>query len=305
MLPRSVQARIGDLAADHSSGAVEIATKAAGVLVLFAAEAEAEDVESFCRELACAGKVLIQAQPSMAPLFYLVNTVGAAVEGARDLDAARQLVRTTCEAFRTELGRRSESIAQQTLLLLFSVPVVLTHSRSSTVLAALQLAASRGLLDEVLCTESRPDYEGRTTAATLAEQGIRTTLITDSAAAHFMGRADLVLVGADSISKVGLLNKIGTYTLALAARDRRVPFYALCGTEKFLPSNHAYFCIAPQDPQEVWPEHPKGVEVLNLYFDVTPLKYLSGVVTEQGVLTRGELQDRLGQLKMHEMLLED
>jgi len=156
-----------------------------------------------------------------------------------------------------------------------------------------------------VCTESRPSYEGRTVAATLAQEGIRTTLITDSAAAHFMGRVNLVMVGADSVSRDGLVNKMGTYAIALAARDQGVPLYALCGTEKLLPIDYPYFRIAPQDPQEVWPEHPQGVEVLNLYFDVTPLRYVSGVVTEQGVLTPGELQDIVGQLKMHEMLLDD
>jgi len=304
MLPRSVQAQIGELAADHTSGAVEIATRAASVLLLFADEAEAEDEHSFRRQLATAGKALIQAQPSMAPLFNLVNSVVAGVQGARDLEAARKLVRTTSEAFRAELGRRSEMIAQRTLSLLPEGCTVLTHSRSSTVLAALQLAANRGRLAEVVCTESRPSYEGRTVAATLAREGIRTTLITDSAAAHFMGRVNLVMVGADSVSRDGLVNKMGTYAIALAARDQGVPLYALCGTEKLLPIDYPYFRIAPQDPQEVWPEHPQGVEVLNLYFDVTPLRYVSGVVTEQGVLTPGELQDIVGQLKIHEMLLD-
>jgi translation initiation factor eIF-2B subunit delta len=305
MLPRSVQARIGELAANHTSGAVEIATRAAGVLMLFAAEAEAEDESSFRRELATAGKALIQAQPSMAPLFNLVKTVVASVEGAPDLEAARHLVRTASEAFHSELERRSERIARQTLSLLPDGCVVLTHSRSSTVLAALQLAATSGRSVEVVCTESRPGYEGRATAATLAGQGVRATLITDSEAAHFMGRADLVLVGADSVSGDGLVNKMGTYAVALAARDRGVPFYALCGTEKFLPADYPYFRIVPQDPQEVWPEHPQGVEVLNLYFEVTPLAYVAGVATEQGVLAPGELQDRVLQLKMHELLVED
>jgi eIF-2B alpha/beta/delta-like uncharacterized protein len=274
------------------------------VLALFAEEAEAEDEERFRRELTAVGRALIQAQPSMAPLFKLVNTLVADVQGARDLETARRLVRGGAEVFRSELGRRSERIAQQTLSLLWEGCTVVTHSRSSTVLAALKLAAARGRLVEVVCTESRPGYEGRTTAATLAQEGIRTTLITDSAAATFLGRAGLVLVGADSISRDGLANKMGTYAIALAARERGVPFYALCGTEKFLPAEHPYFRIAPQDPEEVWPEHPQGVEVSNLYFDVTPLEYVSGVVTEQAILTHGELEDEVGRLKMDEQLLD-
>jgi translation initiation factor eIF-2B subunit delta len=305
MLPWSVQARIRELADDHTSGAVEIATRGASVLLLFAGELEAEDEESFRGELATVGKALIQAQPSMAPLFSLVNTVVAGVQGARDLEAAREVVRSKAEAFRAELGRRSEMIAQQALHLLPEGCTVLTHSRSSTVLEALKLAATCGRNVEVVCTESRPGYEGRAVAATLAQEGIRTTLTTDSAAAHFLGRVNLVLVGADSVSRDGLVNKIGTYGIALAARERGVPLYALCGTEKFLPRDYPYFRIAPQDPEEVWPEHPQDVEVLNLYFDVTPLKYVSGVVTEDGVLTPGELQDMVGRLKMDEMLLDD
>jgi translation initiation factor eIF-2B subunit delta len=304
MLPRAIQVQIAELAADHTSGAVDIATKAAGVLALFAEEGEAEDEQSFRRGLVATGKALIQAQPSMAPLFNLVNTLVAAVQGARDLGTARKLVRREAEVFRAELGRRSEKIAQQALSVLPEGCTVLTHSRSSTVLAALQLAMARGRLAEVVCTECRPGYEGRATAATLAQGGVRTTLVTDSAAASLLGRANLVLVGADSISRDGLVNKMGTYAVALAAKDLGVPFYALCGTEKLLPTDYPYFRIAPQDPEEVWPEHPEGVQVLNLYFDVTPLKYVSGVVTERGVLASGGLEDELGRLKMQEQLLD-
>jgi translation initiation factor 2B subunit (eIF-2B alpha/beta/delta family) len=157
---------------------------------------------------------------------------------------------------------------------------------------------------EVVCTESRPIHEGRAVAARLAEEGIKTTLITDSAVAHFMSQVDLVIVGADSVSRHGLVNKMGTYPIALAARAQGVPLYALCGTEKFLPSNYPHFRIEPKDPQEVWPGHPEEVTVLNLYFDVTPLDCVSGMVTERGILAGGELDEILEQLKMNEMLLD-
>jgi translation initiation factor eIF-2B subunit delta len=282
---------------------VEIAAKAAEVLTLFADEADAEDASAFVIQLASMGRALIQAQPSMASLFNLVNSVIFGVQEARDLESARGMATTTAKAFAAQLHARSENIAREALSLLGEGSGVLTHSRSSTVMAALQLATAHGHQLEVVCTESRPIREGRVVATSLAEQGIKTTLIADSAAGHFVSQVDLVMVGADSVSADGVVNKMGTYPIALAARAQGVPFYALCGTEKFLPTDYPHFRIEPRDSREVWPEHPEEVTVINLYFDVTPLTYVSGVVTERRILATNELDELLGQLKMHELLL--
>ena len=305
MIPETVAALIDELAEDHTSGAAEIATRACQVLIILAEEAEAEGADSFLEQLVTTGRALIQAQPSMAPLFNLVNSIVGSVEGVRAVETARNLARTCAEDFGAQLRLCNERIAQEALSLFPSGCRVLIHSRSSTVLEALQLAAARGHRLEVVCTESRPILEGRAVAATLADKGIKTTLITDSAVAQFVGSADLVVVGADSISPDGLVNKMGTYGVALAARVREVPFYALCGTEKFLPAGYPYLRIEPQDPKEVWPDAPQGVEVLNLYFDVTPLEYLSGVVTQQGILSLRELEEALGQIETHHILLDE
>lgn len=304
MIPRSVQSRIAELAEDNTSGAMEIAAKAVEVVALFADEADAENASAFVGQLVAMGKALIQAQPSMAPLFNLVNSVISSVPEASDLDSARRMVTTTTESFAAQLPARSEEIARQALSLLGEGSRVLTHSRSSTVMAALQLATAQGRQLEVVCTESRPNYEGRAVAASLAGQGIKTTLIADSAAGHFVSQVDLVMVGADSLSTDGVVNKMVTYPIALAARAQGVPFYTLCGTEKLLPTDYPHFRIEPKDPHEVWPEHPEEVTVINLYFDVTPLTYVSGVVTERGILAAEELDELLGQLEMHELLLD-
>ena len=304
MIPEAVAVPIGELAEDHTSGAAEIAVRASQVLVTFVDQSEAEDADSFMGQLVTTGRALIQAQPSMAPLFNLVNSIVGSVEGVRAVETSRNLARTCAEDFGAQLRLSSERIAQEALSLFPSGCRVLIHSRSSTVLAALQLAAARGHRLEVACTESRPILEGRAAAAILAGKGVKTTLITDSAAAHSVGSVDLVAVGADSISPDGLVNKMGTHGVALAARAQEVPFYALCGAEKFLPAGYPYLRIEPQDPKEVWPDPPQGVEVLNLYFDVTPLEYLRGVVTERGILSVAELEEALGKLK-HRDKIED
>jgi translation initiation factor eIF-2B subunit delta len=295
---------IRDLAEDKTSGAAELARDAAEVLVVLAKQSEARDLSSFLGELSATGRKLIQAQPSMAPLFNLVNRVLASLDGVGSLDEARQRVESTARGFEEGLASSGERIAAESLTLLADGCTVLTHSRSSTVLSALLLARSRGVEFEVVCTESRPLYEGQKVAEVLSEDGIRTTLITDASVSHVLPRADLVMVGADSISGEGLVNKMGTCGVALAARAHGVPFYALCGTEKLLPEGYPYFEIEARDPEEVWPGFPQAVEVLNYYFEVTPLEYVSGLVTEQGELTPAGLEEMLGGLKIHQILLE-
>lgn len=179
----------------------------------------------------------------------------------------------------------------------------MTHSRSSTVLRALFLAKDKGRNFAILCTESRPIYEGRQLAKQLTHQGIDVTLVTDAAVAHFMNQVDLAMVGADSISSKGLVNKMGTHALALAANARGVPFYALCGTQKLLPSDYPHMENELKDPREVWEDPPGGVTVLNYYFDLTPLEFVSAVVTEKGLLGRADVLKMLSQLQTHKLLI--
>jgi translation initiation factor eIF-2B subunit delta len=304
MTAPTVKSLIRDLAEDNTSGAAELARDAAEVLVLLAKQSEAKDLNSFLGELSATGRKVIQAQPAMAPLFNLINSVLCSMDGVGSLVEARRRLEASARGFAEEPASRGQMISEEALSLLSDGCTVLTHSRSSTVLAALLLARRRGLAFEVMCTESRPLYEGRKVAEALSKDGIRTTLVIDAAVSHVVPRADLVMVGADSVSRNGLVNKMGTCGLALDARAHAVPFYTLCGTDKFLPDGYPYFEIEARDPEEVWPGSPQAVEVLNYYFEVTPLEYVSGLVTEQGRLTGAELEVVLGGLKIHKMLLD-
>jgi len=290
------------MAEDRTSGSVELTRKGAEALLLLADQTTAQDTSQLLSELLSTGRELIKAQPSMAPLFNLVSAVVSGLETAKDVGEARRTLEATARRFSADLGVRRDKVALEALSLFSDGLTLLTHSRSSTVLGALLLAKERGRRFKVLCTESRPLYEGRELARELAEQDIETTLITDSAAAHFMSKIDLVIVGADSVSAGGLVNKIGTYGLALAAAAQGVPFYALSGTEKFLPADYPHMEIELKNSQELWEDHPPTVTVLNYYFDVTPLEYVSGLVTENGLLGHADVERMVGQLETHELL---
>jgi eIF-2B alpha/beta/delta-like uncharacterized protein len=294
---------IEDLAKDSSSGAAELASQGAAVLIALAESSEATELDSFVQQVAETGRLLIRSQPSMASLFNLVNSALWSLEPARNLADARQKVNQAAEDFTQELVSAGEKIAAEALQVISPGTTLLTHSRSSTVLRALLHVRSTGRDFRVVCTESRPLYEGRTLAEELSGADIPTTLVTDAGIGLVMEGVDLVIVGADAVSLKGLVNKVGTYGLALAAHTHERPFYSLCGTDKFLPEEYPYFEVERQDPAEVWPAHPPGVNVLNYYFDLTPLEYLSFLATEQGPLQVDELEQRLAELRIHEMLL--
>ena len=144
--------------------------------------------------------------------------------------------------------------------------------------------------------------EGITFATKLAQAGIRVTLIADAAMLSRIRATKIVLVGADSVSTSGLVNKMGTSMLALAAKSLKKDFYSACTTEKFLPARYQL----PQEPakpaKEITKKDVPNLAVSNYYFDITPLDWLTAVVTESGKLGPEELKQRLRQMKVHPAL---
>jgi translation initiation factor 2B subunit (eIF-2B alpha/beta/delta family) len=178
----------------------------------------------------------------------------------------------------------------------------MTHSYSDTVLNALLSAAMAGRRFQVICTESRPMCEGITLARMLGGQGVAVKLIVDGAILSRLPNVQMVLVGADAVSLDGLTNKTGTSLLALAARKFEKDMYALCGTQKFVPVGYRLPQESPKDPQEIMSATVPNVAVSNYYFDLTPLTWLTGVVTEEGTLKPAELRRRLAAVKVHTAL---
>jgi methylthioribose-1-phosphate isomerase len=148
----------------------------------------------------------------------------------------------------------------------------------------------------VFADETRPFLQGsRLTAWELVRDGINTTVITESMAGPLMraGEIDIVVVGADRIAANGdTANKIGTYTVAVLAREHKVPFYvaAPLSTIDLATPDGDRIPIEERDQREV--SHlgasrltPIGAKIRNPAFDVTPSRYIAGIITERGVFT--------------------
>ena len=136
--------------------------------------------------------------------------------------------------------------------------------------------------------------EGRRLAQKLAHAGISVQFGIDAAVSRFAPQASLALIGADSITRDGVVNKIGTTGVALVARAASVPCYVVCGRQKWLPSAAAVADPAQLKPsEEVWADPPTEVNVWNAYFECTPLELFTGIIAEEGVLTPEEVTRRL------------
>ncbi|MGB9612398.1 MAG: hypothetical protein ACPL7M_15600 [Bryobacteraceae bacterium] len=163
--------------------------------------------------------------------------------------------------------------------------------------AALEKAAAQGKRFSVCVTESRPVCEGVALARELAAAGIPVRLFADAAAGAIASEARMVLLGADAVSQDGVINKIGTWLLALAARERAVAVYGLLTSDKFVPADYEMPAEPLRDPAEIVAA-PPGVQVINFYFEATPLDLFQGLVTEEGVLEPDEVRKRLAMLRL-------
>lgn len=170
---------------------------------------------------------------------------------------------------------------------------LLLHCQSGTVTSIVKKAFREGKNPKVYSSETRPRFQGRETAKELALGGMEVTYIIDSASNFFMGDVDAVLVGADAIAGDGdLVNKIGTSLIALSARENNIPFYSCTHSFKLDLSGQEE-PIEERDPKEVWERPPRRVSIRNPAFDRTPAKYITGYVTELGVLKPAEVLQKV------------
>lgn len=229
------------------------------------------------------------AQPSMALVHQFaaraLAIADSSVERGDVPEDLRRNLTASCDAERDDLTRAVSDAAKVAAKLVTErEPWVATLSASAGVLAAMRELASRGRKVHALVAESRPLFEGRETARALVAAGIEPWLVTDAALPLLVSQASAVWIGADAVTDLGVLNKIGSYTLALAAREHGVPVWAIATRRKFMPASTASLRIREMPPAEVWDTPAPGVRPRNVYFEMVPHALLRGVVVEDSVL---------------------
>jgi ribose 1,5-bisphosphate isomerase len=275
------------IAEDRAHGADYLGDRAIEALGRFAETHPAVTVE----ELRCAlwgyAGTLARVRPSMAPLTNKVAAVMSELPVNGTLGGLRVAVADASKRILSESASRRRRLVGFAAEALKDARCVFTYSSSSTVMDVLQALGPR----RVIVTEGRPLYEGRGVASQLESQGFNVTLIIDAAAAMYVGEADAILVGADSVLHGGgFVNKVGSRLLALAARERGVPFYVVADTMKLDVAHYLGrgLDLEEKEPEEVW-DAPMGVHVANPYFEETPGSLVTLYVTERGPMGPGEL----------------
>ncbi len=178
--------------------------------------------------------------------------------------------------YETDLQSVSQLICKNALPYLIDIKSLVTISNSATLLELLS-----GLYKDVkiIVCESRPLNEGRLFAHNAAKKGFNTKLITESSIAAEVEKCDCVVIGADSILKCGdVINKVGSYTLAVAAKHFNKPFYVVASKAKKKRNNS--FTVKEHLPQEIWKNSPKEVSISNFYFERIPKELITKIITE-------------------------
>ena len=289
-MQREVERIRNDIKRLRIQGARNVAKAAMAAMGIIARKSKAKSREELVNELLVAADELASTRPTEPMLRNALRALFADVRKSKgDVAALRKLVEMEELEYFKRMKEDGERIAEYGGRELSGSSVILTHCHSSLVVSILERAneLSKGI--EVICTETRPKFQGLITARQLSGAGVKVTLIVDSAVSHFMKDVDSVLVGADAITSKGdLINKIGTCGIAMIAHEHGVNMYSAAETFKFDPITlwGGIEKIEERSPEEIAnPKRLKGVEIRNPAFDVTPARYLTAYITEMGVVT--------------------
>jgi methylthioribose-1-phosphate isomerase len=257
-------------------------------------------------------------RPTAVNLFWAIEqmkqTVAVAAQGGCSVDEITQRLEAAARRIHDDDVQSCRDMGAHGATLVPQDARILTHCNAGalatagygTALGVIRAAVAQGKNVAVLADETRPFLQGaRLTAWELVRDGIKTTVITDNMAGSMMrlGDVDLVVVGADRIAANGdVANKIGTYSVAVLAREHDIPFYvaAPLSTIDLDTPDGSRIPIEQRSDREV--THvgssrltPEGAQIRNPAFDVTPAKYITAIVTERGI-ARAPYGDSLAQL---------
>src|ERR1700732_743624 len=285
-------------------GAPAIGVAAAMGIALAVKNSKAETVGDLKRDFNQACDVIGKTRPTAVNLFWAIRRMQEKLERIRirPLAQIKQILIEEAQRMHAEDIAANQAMGRHGATLMPSEGGVLTHCNAGalatcgygTALGVIRAAVEQGKKIHVFADETRPFLQGsRLTAWELMKDSIPTTVISDNMAGAMMkqGKINAVVVGADRIAANGdVANKVGTYSVAVLAKEHDIPFYvaAPLSTVDFETPDGSGIPIEQRDGKEV--THiagkqmvPDGVQVENPAFDVTPAKYVTAIVTERGI----------------------
>lgn len=285
-------------------GGPAIGVAAAMAIALAAHNSKAKDLQEFKAEMELVSHTIASTRPTAVNLFWAIERMNKKIATEKSLNLAelKDILKQEAISIAQEDEEANRRMGVNGATLISSGDSILTHCNSGalatagygTGLGVIKTAHQQGKNIHVYVDETRPFLQGtRLTAWELLQEGIPMTLITDNMAGHFMfkRKVNKVIVGADRIAANGdVANKVGTYSLAVLAKENGLPFYvaAPLSTIDFNIASGEEIIIEERDPQEVTHFQgqrvaPNNVTAANPGFDVTPNSYISAIITEKGI----------------------
>ena len=295
-------------------GAPSIGVAGGYGVALGALEIEAKSTDEFLEKLRGISQTLAATRPTARNLFRAIDRMEQVAAAGVDIEQTKRALIDQAVKIHSEEVAATKRLSQLGAELIQDGFTILTHCNAGplattgygTALGVIKWAKEQGKKIKVVATETRPLLQGaRITTWELKKADIPVTLITDSMAGYFIsrGKINCVIVGADRIAANGdTANKIGTYSLAVLAKENDIPFYIAAPTstiDQSLASGEE-IPIEQRSPSEVTHIQgvsiaPKGIDVANPAFDVTPSKYITAIITERGII-RGNYGEGIGKL---------
>jgi len=188
----------------------------------------------------------------------------------------------------THFDQAQDKINKEVLKIIKSNDIIFTHCHSTNVTHSLINAIKKGKKFQVYNTETRPLFQGRKTARELKKNKIKVTMFIDSAMAIALEKkqgtkkVSKIFIGADALTKKGVINKVGSGMLAELAKKHKIPLYVIADSWKYTPKNIG---IEQRELNEVWDQAPKNIKIKNPAFEFVPKKLITKIVTEHGTQT--------------------
>ncbi len=289
-------------------GAPAIGVAAAMGMALATIEYKFLPIEKFLKSMDEAAHLIKSTRPTASNLFWAVDRMWKIIASTNEMPPViSELVVEEAKIMAQEDINVNKSIGKNGADLLEDGDTVLTHCNAGslatvqygTALAPIRTAIEQGKDIRVIADETRPRLQGaQLTAYECHYDKIPVKVISDTSSGLMMmlGKIDKVIVGTDRVTSDAVFNKIGTYLVALAAKDNKIPFYVAAPSSTLsLNETIGDVTIEQRDSREVSDVLgkvqivPDGVECLNYAFDITPFRLLTGIITEHGVFTQEEL----------------
>lgn len=290
-------------------GAPAIGVTAAMGLALAAKRSKHRDNKLLLLDLEKAAEIIRATRPTARNLFWAVERMLRRAKEVADWGGdVREALVAEAQLMADEDIEANHRIGSSGAALIDDGDTILTHCNTGTMatvsygtaFGVIRTAVSQGKKVDVIATESRPRLQGaRITVYEALSDKIPVTLIVDGAVGIAMskGMVNKVIVGADRVTKTAVINKVGTFMIALAAKRHGIPFYSAAPTTTLdLAGESAAVSIEERDPSEVREIRgkritPKDVKVFNPAFDVTPLELVTAVITDRGVFSHEQIQN--------------